>query len=59
MTAPAAAEREETECWAHQPDYRASGGFLCCVLPAGHEPAAEHMDPVDGAWTEATSDGVQ
>ena len=48
----APAEREETECWARQPDYRASGGFLCCVLPAGHQPANEHMDPVDGAWTE-------
>ena len=51
MTA-APAEREETECWAYQPDKTANGGFLCCVLPAGHQPANEHMDPVDGAWTE-------
>jgi hypothetical protein len=47
------ARASETECWSARTDKAASGGILCCVLPAGHEPANEHMDPVDGAWTEA------
>ena len=43
----------DTECWKARSDKQASGGILCCVLPAGHQPAIEHIDPVDGPWIES------